>query len=346
MPLEKQTFPPNIRPLIEDLQNVIVVKDNLVLQNTLSSDQLSIQFTPYEKANVNGFKNDDPVVKENLKNLEETLKIVIHKNQSIETPINLFIIANDKALVAHTAIEVQENASAQIREYIYTDSGQTINYLSQTNVLKNASLNYIAIANLDKTSVSAINRQALVEANAKLYMKTAQLGDGKTSQKADVDLIGPFAYGDIKTVAVSSDTQEVVIHSNVEHMAKNTEGLIEHYGVAADESFLVFEGTGKIHKGMKQSMAHQHNNGVVLGNHARLDANPLLLIDEYDVEASHGAAIGRIDEEQLYYLMSRGLSEKDAQRLIINGFLAPLKDLMDNEKLKDYIQNLLENKTR
>ncbi len=346
MPVETTKFPTTIRPLINELSNVIVMKDGEMIENTLDNDAVNIDVSGYENPDAQKFKVEDLVVKENLKSFKTALHITILKNQTLNDPINVFIIANDEALVTNTSIHLEANAHAQIREYIFTEKGETINYLSQTYLANSSTLNYIGIANMDKASVSAVNRQALVEANAKLYMKTAQLGDGKTSQKADVDLIGPFAYGEIKTVAVSSDTQEVVIHSDVEHIAKNSEGLIEHYGVAADESFLVFEGTGKIHKGMKQSIAHQHNSGVVLGQYARLDANPLLLIDEYDVEASHGAAIGRIDEEQLYYLMSRGLSEKDAQRLIINGFLAPLKDLMENEKLRDYIQNLLENKTR
>ena len=96
---------------------------------------------------------------------------------------------------------------------------------------------------------------------------------------------------------------------------------------------------------MKRSVARQQNKGIVLGVNARLDANPLLLIDEYDVEASHGAAIGKIDEEQLYYLMSRGLTHKNAQRLIISGFLSPVISLMTTKELIEDFVISVENKT-
>ncbi len=343
---EKQrVFPEKIRPLISELTNVIVVKDGVIEKNTVSDAALSIEAQPLDEQLTKAFDDHDPVIKENLKSASFSLLITVKKDCTIKEPINLFIIQDKTTNVVNVSMVAEAGSSAQIREYIYTDTSQTVNYLSRSYLHPSSQLDYIGIVNLDKDSLSAINRQVIVMDNAKALLKTAQLGDGKTSQKVDVDLNGPFAYGEVKTIAIASEEQEVIIHTHVEHKAKNTQGEIEHYGVAANESFLVFEGTGKIHKGMKQSIAHQSNNGVVLGRYARLDANPLLLIDEYDVEASHGAAIGRIDEEQLYYLMSRGLSEKDAQRLIINGFLAPLKDLMENENLKDYIQGLLETKT-
>lgn len=338
-------FPEKIRPLINELSNVIVVRDGVIEHNSLSEDKVNVSHTPLNDDLSHAFDTLDPVIGENLENASFTMTLTVEKGVRIKEPINLFIIQDKNALTGNVSIVLHEESHAQIREYIYTETSQTINYLSRSYLHGSSELDYIAIANMDKHSFSAINRQIVATANARASLKTAQLGDGKTTQKADVDLVGTFATGDVRTVAVASEDQEVIIHTHVEHIAKNTEGLIEHYGVAADESFLVFEGTGKIHKGMKESVAHQTNNGVVLGRYARLDANPLLLIDEYDVEASHGAAIGRIDEEQLYYLMSRGLSEKAAQRLIINGFLAPLKDLMANENLKDYIQGLLETKT-
>jgi Fe-S cluster assembly protein SufD len=96
---------------------------------------------------------------------------------------------------------------------------------------------------------------------------------------------------------------------------------------------------------MKRSVARQSNRGIVLGNKSRLDANPLLLIDEFDVVASHGAAIGKMDEEQLYYLMSRGLTLKNAERLIISGFLSPVLEKLTTDGLKEEFIVTVEEKT-
>ncbi|MFP4077668.1 MAG: SufB/SufD family protein, partial [Candidatus Izemoplasmataceae bacterium] len=173
----------------------------------------------------------------------------------------------------------------------------------------------------------------------------AQFGDAKTAHDTTVHLKGLGANATTDVVALTSHHQEVIVKTLIDHQARQTEGHINHYGVAQDESFLVFEGTGKIGKGQKGSNARQNNYGIVLSKHARLDANPFLLIDEFDVEASHGAAIGQIDEEQLYYLMSRGLTKARAEELIIHGFLAPFEKALGNETLNDHLSTLLERKT-
>lgn len=171
------------------------------------------------------------------------------------------------------------------------------------------------------------------------------MNDANTVSNTFIKLNDEYAVGTSKTVAITSKEQLAKFTQLVTHNAKLTEGYIENYGVSNDRSSLIFEGIGKINKGMNQSVARQSNKGIVLGDVSRLEANPLLLIDEYDVVASHGAAIGKIDDEQLYYLMSRGLTLKNAERLIINGFLSPVLKLLSSEELiNDFVQSV-ENKT-
>ena len=85
----------------------------------------------------------------------------------------------------------------------------------------------------------------------------------------------------------------------------------------------VFNGIGYKLMAVK-SIANQESRVLMLSENARGDANPILLIDEDDVEAGHAASVGRVDPEQLYYLMSRGISQKEAERLVIHGFLDPV----------------------
>ncbi len=83
----------------------------------------------------------------------------------------------------------------------------------------------------------------------------------------------------------------------------------------------MFNGIGQIIKGAKGSDAQQESRVLMLSRRARGDANPLLLIDENDVTAGHAASVGRVDDEQMYYLMSRGISERVARKLVIRGFM-------------------------
>ena len=94
----------------------------------------------------------------------------------------------------------------------------------------------------------------------------------------------------------------------------------------------VFNGIGYIKHGGTKSIANQESRVLMLSENARGDANPILLIDEDDVEAGHAASVGRVDPEQLYYLMSRGISQKE--RLVIHGFLDPVVRELPIEDVK------------
>ena len=98
----------------------------------------------------------------------------------------------------------------------------------------------------------------------------------------------------------------------------------------------VFNGIGYIKHGGTKSIANQESRVLMLSEHARGDANPILLIDEDDVEAGH------VDPEQLYYLMSRGISQKEAERLVIHGFLDPVVRELPIEDVKRQLREVIE----
>ena len=96
----------------------------------------------------------------------------------------------------------------------------------------------------------------------------------------------------------------------------------------------------------KKCINNCNNDSQQLGgsNNSTIKVMPVLLIDEFDVSANHGCAIGKIDEEGLYYLMSRGISKKDAEMLIIKGFLSPILNGLSNEEVKDELIKLQDSK--
>ena len=96
-----------------------------------------------------------------------------------------------------------------------------------------------------------------------------------------------------------------------------------------------FDITGYIKKGMPKSNCRQLSKGVVMDNYSSVTAKPILLIDEYDCFASHGASIGKMSDEDLFYLMSRGLTKNEAFFLILGGIVKPFIDRLPIENLKD-----------
>ena len=121
--------------------------------------------------------------------------------------------------------------------------------------------------------------------------------------------------------------------------------ILKH-GVMKDSATSIFNGIGKIEHGASKSNAEQESRLLMLSEKARGDANPLLLIDEDDVMAGHAASVGRVDPVQLYYLMSRGISKKEAERLVIHGFLAPVVDQLPIEGVKKQLVEVIERKVQ
>ncbi|MFW6285262.1 MAG: SufB/SufD family protein [Bacillota bacterium] len=343
-------LPESLQPLAKTNAFVLVFKDGQIHGNLPEIKGLSVEMSTEESldelALKENFKKINTFTEENIEGDIESLRIHVAKGAHIQEPLHVFFMNEGPQATQRLNLIVEEGAALSFVEYLQNDTPANINFMSNTRVKKGASLKYTAIANSDKNSVAGISRNGWVDTLGVLNYTLAQFGDAKTAHDTTIHLKGEGANATTDVVALTSDQQEVVVKTLIDHQARRSEGHINHYGVAADESFLIFDGTGKIGKGQKGSNARQNNYGIVLSGNARLDANPFLLIDEFDVEASHGAAIGQIDEEQLYYLMSRGLTKKRAEELIIHGFLAPFEKALSNEALNEHLSKLLERKTR
>jgi Fe-S cluster assembly protein SufD len=134
------------------------------------------------------------------------------------------------------------------------------------------------------------------------------------------------------------------VTSYIRHIARNTASEINARSVMKDQASSILNSITKIEKGASKSDGQQSGKVLMLGEKARGDANPILLIDENDVSAGHAASVGRIDPLQLYYLMSRGISRAEAEKLIIHGFLDTVLSQIPSETLRESIHRVIERK--
>ena len=170
--------------------------------------------------------------------------------------------------------------------------------------------------------------------------------NGHTISENTTNLIGDGSVGDSKMVVVGTGEQTQNFTTKIVHFGKYTEGNILNRGVVKDSATTIFNGIGKIEHGASKSNAEQESRILMLNEAARGDANPMLLIDEDDVMAGHAASVGRVDPVQLYYLMSRGITKQEAERLIIHGFLAPVVDQLPIEGVKKQLVEVIERKVK
>lgn len=126
------------------------------------------------------------------------------------------------------------------------------------------------------------------------------------------------------------------------HLGRKSQGQVSNYGLAKDSSKLVFSGVSKIERGCKESSTRQEAKIIVFGKEADGKCFPILKIDENDVSASHGATVGRMNDDHLFYMLSRGLPEKEARKLITLGYLTPILSHLTDEGLKKKVESRIE----
>ncbi len=170
----------------------------------------------------------------------------------------------------------------------------------------------------------------------------ADFADSNTLISATINLLGEGASCEWHTASLSSKKEKKDYQIDVSHKAKGTTALVSNYGIAREESFLKFSGLSEIVKGASGSSTKQEAKIIVFDPKSDGLASPALKIDDNDVEASHAAVVGRLNEQHLFYLESRGLSLPLAKRLIALGYLKPIEGFFEDEKTKNMINDAIE----
>ncbi len=196
------------------------------------------------------------------------------------------------------------------------------------------------IINFSETKSGKIT--AKVEENGELLAVMADFSSGKGSLDVDIDLVGNYARGTwrLSSLASADDDKKFNVHFN--HLAQNTTGLMDNYGVARNFSRLIFSGANAIVSGAKFSKTKQNAKIIVFDEGAIAKADPRLNIAENEVEASHAAVVGKLSDDHLFYLMSRGLNLNEAKKLITYGYLLPITNYFHDETTKIRIAKIIE----
>ncbi|MFA5283180.1 MAG: SufD family Fe-S cluster assembly protein [Bacilli bacterium] len=201
---------------------------------------------------------------------------------------------------------------------------------------------------LDDSSVD-LNYEIAVGNGARLNLNIASFGGGKSLQisiiltekatfcgaYADfsngdhscnimVSLNDDYTSAEWHLSCLSSSSNKKLVNVSFDHIGKHTSSSMNNYGVACDSSTLVFKGVSSIKNGAAFSDAKQVSKIIVFNDDVVAESSPSLHIDENDVNASHSAIVGRLNEDHMFYLKSRGLSESEAKSLITYGYLSPV----------------------
>lgn len=164
----------------------------------------------------------------------------------------------------------------------------------------------------------------------------------ETKEELRIHLEKEGAQADVRCLCIASGMKSSFTQY-ISHGRGQTVSDISNVGISMKESDILFDTAGKVEKEMAGSKCRQLSRGIVMDDSSSVTAKPILLIDEYDCFANHGAAIGKMSDEDLFYLMSRGLSKSEAFFLILQGILKPYIDSVPTEEWKSKIEQEVSN---
>lgn len=189
----------------------------------------------------------------------------------------------------------------------------------------------------DGKSETTYNLNASVKKGAHLNIYNVVTSDYSTKINETITLDEKDANVEILNVLLLTSDAHLESNIMIRHLEKETKSNFLNYAIAKDNASMVLNNNAFIKQGASKSVVQQKAKGLTLSKKAKIKAMPNLFIDEYDVIANHAAAIGSINKEDLFYLMSRGLEESTASSLIVLGFIKPLLDKIEDENLKKEI---------
>jgi Fe-S cluster assembly protein SufD len=183
-----------------------------------------------------------------------------------------------------------------------------------------AHVTYLQLQDWSRRLWGFANQRAVLAADSHLRWATAGLGSRLHWTSMGVELREPGSSSRLFGLTLTDSRQHLDYQTCQDHLAPHTESDLVFKSALLDRSRTVFRGLIRLHPIAQQTNAYQANHNLLLSRKARADALPILEIEADDVRCKHGSTTGRIDDEQVFYLMSRGLSYQEAQRMIVQGF--------------------------
>ena len=231
---------------------------------------------------------------------------------------------------------IEEYVSATPELAAYTNAAVEI------VVQQAAKVEYVSVQNLSRGTWHFASHHAKVERDAELDWVAGGFGSAKGKVRIQNDLAGPGATSRVTGAYFADGTQHLDYDTFQEHIAPSTTSDFAFKGALRDTARAVWRGMIRVEEGAQKTNAYQENRNLLLSKSAHADSIPGLEIMANDVRCTHGATLGQVDREQLFYLMTRGLTHAEAERLIVRGFFQDVLDRVELEPVRDALAAALE----
>jgi Fe-S cluster assembly protein SufD len=291
--------------------------------------------------------SDEKFAAHNAAMWKHGLLVTVPKDVVLEKPLSVRISSSSEggSLFWRLVIVAEpESRFSLIEEYSSASSEQSAytNAVAEIYVEQAAKVEYVSVQNLSLQTWHFASHHARVGRDAELDWVTAGFGTKKGKTRIQNDLAGEGATSRVTGAYFADGSQHLDYDTFQEHIAPNTTSDFAFKGALRDEASVVWRGMIKVEKDAQKTNAYQENRNLLLSETAHADSIPGLEIEANDVRCTHGATVGQVDREQLFYLMARGLSRGEAERLIVRGFFTDLLDRIELVPVREALGAALE----
>jgi Fe-S cluster assembly protein SufB len=255
--------------------------------------------------------------------------VYIPKGVKVDLPLQAYFRINTAELgqFERTLIIAEEGSQAHYVEGCTAPIYSTDSFHSgviEIVVKKGARFRYTTIQNWSTNMYNLVTQRAIVHEGATMEWVDANLGSKLTMKYPSCYLVGEGAHGEILSMAFATTGQHQDTGGKVLHFAPNTSSKVNSKSISRGSGRASYRGLLKVHKGAKNVRSNVVCDALLLNPESRTDTYPYIEIDEDDVTIGHEASVSKVGEEQLFYLMSRGLTEEEATTMVVSGFIEPL----------------------
>lgn len=252
-----------------------------------------------------------------------------------EAEVNI-VYDEDSPVFSHLVVETGTGAEVSITEEFRGSPEVQISF-NEFYLGDNSTLRYGAVESVEG-GFSYSRRKAITGRDATVNWLNSQFGGDLNRTKIETVLKGDNSSTEKTGVWYPVDDQHIDISLHVKHVGDNTKCDMDSRAVVDDKARSVYEGLQKVGNSAEDTKSFQDEKALMLSDDAEVDASPKLMIENPDVEASHAASAGKVPEDELHYMESRGISENKSERLVVKGFFEPVMEQIELPELKRKIR--------
>jgi Fe-S cluster assembly protein SufD len=258
---------------------------------------------------------------------------------------------NSRSLFSHTLVVTETSSSVTILERVDTgdetvEGGRYYSNLVEVDAGENSYVQYGSLQTLDQDTYNVTLKRGDAGVYATIDWIEGNLGSRLTRSDIETELNGDSSESQIVGAFFAHEDQHFDVNARVWHNAEHTTADLVTRGVLDDTARSVYEGVQDVGRDAWDTNSYQRENTLMLSDDSEADASPKLIINNHDTEASHSATVGQVDQEDLLYLTSRSISERDARNMLVEGFFVPVFEEIAVDELREDLQSQVKARLR